>query len=98
MLQLEREQDVVVRSFWRWKEQAESVLARYEILSSWLLPIRRRTVRLDPEARLARMITLLQHSTLTGNESALMERLEAAIAATEDVEVRRVLAAYLTEP
>jgi hypothetical protein len=98
MLQLKQEQDIVVPSLRNWKEQENPALAWCEALWHWLLPIRRRTVRLSPKARLARMITLLRYSRQSDDESALLERLEAEIAATDDVEVRKLLAAYLSEP
>ena|SRR3569833_1207360 len=98
MLQLEQEQGIAVRSLRKWKEQTDSVLAWYELLWRWMLPKGRRTGRLNPEARLAHMIAVLRHSRHSDDKSTLLERLEAQIAATDDVEVRRVLVAYLSEP
>jgi len=98
MLQLEQVQDAVVRSFWNWKEQADSLLAWYEVLSHRLFPNRHRKIQLDPEARLAHMIAVLRQSRQSGDKLTFLERLEAQIAAMDDVEVRRVLAAYLSEP
>jgi len=100
MLLLEQERDVAVRRPQDWNERKYPVLTCCDFLRYWLLAIRRRAVRLNPETRLAHMVMMLRCNRRSGlgDESALLERLEAEIAATEDVEVRKVLATYLSEP
>jgi len=100
MLLLEQEREVGVRRLQDWDQRKHSVLACCDFVRYWLLAIRRRAIRPNPERRLAHMVMMLRYNgrSGSGDESQLPERLEAQIAATEDVEVRKVLATYLSEP
>jgi hypothetical protein len=50
--------------------------------------------------RLAQILVALRHDSRTDwtDDPSLLDRLEAHLAITDDVEVRKTLAAYLCEP
>jgi hypothetical protein len=65
------------------------------------LPIRfeSRRAKANPETRLAHMVVTVQRNLYAGGtDPTLIQRLEAELAATNDVQVRELFAKYLSEP
>lgn len=75
---------------WRWR----TVLRRLQI------SVRRRSTAVKPETRLAQMLANLQRGSHAdwSKDPALLPRLEAHLAITDEVELRKVFANYLCEP
>lgn len=100
MLLPEHGSEIAVCEPSRWEKRTDRVWRWRTVLRQLQRSVRRRSASAKPEARLVQMVAnLRQDPDATWSEDpALLPRLEAELAATEDLELRKVFASFVCEP
>ena len=91
--------EVAVCDAYEWDARKHVALAWRGLLQRLLMPFTIRRVEANSETRLAHMVVTVQRKICTGDgDPTLIPRLEAELAATNDTEVRKLFARYVSEP
>src|ERR1700740_2578357 len=100
MLLLDEGPDLGIRDAYEWDVRKLTVLAWHELVRRLPMLFRSRPEKANPETRLAHMVMAVQRATYRdwSDDPTLLERLEAQLAVTNDIEVRKAFAKYLSEP
>jgi hypothetical protein len=82
-----------------WNARKTVALAWRELIRRVQIRFIGRGAKANPETRLAQMIVTVQHDMgAEGTNATLTDRLEAELSASNDGELRKLFAKYLSEP
>jgi hypothetical protein len=91
--------EIAVCGAYDWDARKRVRLVWRGLIRRLQVPFKVGTAKTDGETRLARMVLAVQREAYAGRtDPMLIQRLEAQLAATDDRELRRIFARYLSEP
>jgi hypothetical protein len=90
--------EVAVCDAYEWDARKHLALAWRGLLQRLPMQFIIRRAKANPETRLARLVMTAQRDVYAETGADLIQRLEAELAAKNDVEVRKLFAKYLSEP